>query len=431
MTEKKKNVVIIGSGITGLSAAAVLKNHKVNAKIYEKSDRPGGLCKSFCMHDEWYDIGGHCSFAKDPFVRNLLEHNVEFHSSLAEAANYKKGTWVRHPVQINLQPLDTKEKIRIIKDYIDRPHYDNIENYDQWLRMQYGNYFAENYPFYYTEKYWTVEPKMLETKWVGVRMYTPSIEEVLYGAFETDTPNVHYSNGIRYPLEGGFEQFLKEMETVADIEYNKELKQIVTNKKQLIFTDGSSCEYEHIIATAPLPEVVKAISEAPESVRKAAENLNHTSLVLVSLCIKGTTKIPVSAFYVYDKEFLPSRVYSTNAYSGKHDNYTALQAEVYFSKFKPMDMTLEEIEKKVIEQLIEMGVVDKEQVVESDVRYEKYANIIFTHDIYDNRDIVHEYLDKKDICYAGRFGEWDYLWSDQSILSGKRVAEEILKKHNK
>jgi hypothetical protein len=30
-----------------------------------------------------------------------------------------------------------------------------------------------------------------------------------------------------------------------------------------------------------------------------------------------------------------------------------------------------------------------------------------------------------DLETCGRFGEWGYLWMDQSILSGKQAAEEI------
>jgi hypothetical protein len=34
-------------------------------------------------------------------------------------------------------------------------------------------------------------------------------------------------------------------------------------------------------------------------------------------------------------------------------------------------------------------------------------------------------LKLNNIKYIGRFGEWDYLWSDQSLLSGKKVADQF------
>ena len=56
---------------------------------------------------------------------------------------------------------------------------------------------------------------------------------------------------------------------------------------------------------------------------------------------------------------------------------------------------------------------------------EKYANIIFTPDIYNNRECIHQLLKENHIHYAGRFGEWDYLWTDQSMISGKKAAYEV------
>ena len=64
-------------------------------------------------------------------------------------------------------------------------------------------------------------------------------------------------------------------------------------------------------------------------------------------------------------------------------------------------------------------------IVFTDIRTEKYANIMFTGEIYSARRIIHDFLDSLDIIYAGRFGEWDYLWTGQSIISGKKAAEKI------
>ncbi|GHU73728.1 hypothetical protein FACS189450_14030 [Spirochaetia bacterium] len=43
-----------------------------------------------------------------------------------------------------------------------------------------------------------------------------------------------------------------------------------------------------------------------------------------------------------------------------------------------------------------------------------------------NRDFVKAYLAGKGIDLIGRFGEWDYLWSDQGYMSGKDKANIIL-----
>ena len=422
----EKDIIIIGAGITGLAVSYYLKQAGIDSIIYEGDSRPGGLSKSFSIGDYYFDYGGHCTFTKDKEVQGILETGVDCHSSIAIGYNYKKGKWIKHPVQNNLYCLSSDEKIAVLEDFINKPHYDQIKDYQEWLQEAYGEYYTNNYPALYTRKYWTVEPGMLETKWVGPRMYQSNLHEVLKGAFELDTPNVHYSNGIRYPKNGGFELLLRNMIDKSEIQYNKLVVKIDPGNKTILFSDGTGVKYHTVISTIPLPEYKYILPDVNDVQKNAMDCLNHTSLTLVSLGLKKVGDIPATTFYIYDEDILPSRVYSTSAMSGKGMEHISLQAEVYSSKFKPLKVSMEEVKEWTIRQLIEMHVFEEEDIEVSDVRYEKYANIIFTHDIYNNRACVHDLLKEKQIYYAGRFGEWDYLWTDQSMISGKKVAMQII-----
>lgn len=422
---EEKRIVIIGAGIAGLAASYYLKQAGIESVIYEKDIRPGGLSKSFSIGEYYFDYGGHCTFTKDREIQKILETNVDCHQSTAIGYNYKKGHWIKHPVQNNLFCLPTKEKISILQDFITKPNQ-LPQNYYEWLLKTYGKYYTDNYPTLYTRKYWTVEPEMMETKWIGPRMYQSSLQEVLKGAFEMDTPEVHYSNGIRYPKNGGFELLLQNMIDTAKIICSKRVVKICPAHKTIEFQDGTSIKYQTLISTIPLPEYVNVLPEINESQKRAMECLNYTSLTLISLGLKKINNIPATTFYIYDEEILPSRVYSPSVMSGKGRENISLQAEFYSSKFKPSALAIEEIKERTIQQLIEIGIFEMGDIEVSDVRYEKYANIIFTPDIYENRSYVHKLLKENGIYYAGRFGDWDYLWTDQSMLSGKRVAQQII-----
>jgi hypothetical protein len=58
--------------------------------------------------------------------------------------------------------------------------------------------------------------------------------------------------------------------------------------------------------------------------------------------------------------------------------------------------------------------------------YLKYANIIFDLDRSAALKIVHGYLDEIGIYYCGRYGDWGYLWTDESFKSGEAAAEAAL-----
>jgi hypothetical protein len=56
----------------------------------------------------------------------------------------------------------------------------------------------------------------------------------------------------------------------------------------------------------------------------------------------------------------------------------------------------------------------------------RYANIIFDLDRAAALKTVHSYLDDLGIAYCGRYGDWGYMWTDESFKSGELAAERAL-----
>lgn len=162
--------------------------------------------------DFWFDNAVHLSFAPEEYVQNVFHSSSEPIRHIPVPMNYYKGAWLKHPAQNNLFPLNVKEKTLALKDMIDNPNpKDNLKNFEEWLRAQYGNYFTENFPMAYTRKYWTTEARNLSISWVGQRLYTPNLEEILEGAMTDDTPNTYYAQEMRYPKEGQYRSFLNHL----------------------------------------------------------------------------------------------------------------------------------------------------------------------------------------------------------------------------
>ena len=57
-----------------------------------------------------------------------------------------------------------------------------------------------------------------------------------------------------------------------------------------------------------------------------------------------------------------------------------------------------------------------------------YANVIFDLERTAALKTVHGYLDDIGIAYCGRYGDWGYMWTDESFISGERAAETALAK---
>lgn len=418
------NNVILGAGIAGISAAYHLKQKSENSVIFEKDNDWGGLCGFFEIDGFRFDRFVHFTFAKDEKIAELFAKSSPLYAHPPVSYNYWRGCWLKHPAQNNLAPLPIEEKVKIIDSFVNRPRKDvaEISDYAEWLRVQYGDYFAENFPFAYTRKYWGVEAKQLETKWVGNRLHVSPLPEVLRGAFAEQQENFYYTKFMNYPKKGGFRSIMNECRKGLDIRLNKKAVRIDTVAKQVEFADGTVENYDNLISSLPLPEIIKMISNVPENVQNAAKQLRWTCGYQVSLGFNRPDVAKYLWFYIYDEDVPPARVYSPNLKSPDNapEGCSSLQAEIFFANgAKVVDKNI--ILQKTVEKLKEICQFNDSDVVVKDIRFEPYANIIFTPKIYESRKVVREWLQARGIKTIGRFGEWDYLWSHQAFESGMKV----------
>ncbi|PAF41220.1 FAD-dependent oxidoreductase [Helicobacter sp. 11S03491-1] len=435
----KNKIAVLGAGIAGISAAYHLKQ-KLNDDeiiIFEKESSWGGLCGGFYLDSPkgkfWFDNCVHLSFSDDDYVNQIFLKSTPPIIHIPDMNNYYQGLWIKHPAQNNLYPLPIEEKINIIKDMVQNNNKkQNLKNFEEWLKAQYGNYFTEKFSSQYTQKYWTTHPKNLTTHWISNRLYTPGIEEILYGSMCEDTPNTYYIKEQKYPKCGQYRSFLKNLVKKCSIKYHHQVTKIDTKNKILYFKQKDPYQYNTLISSLPLPKIIKLFDPPPpSSIQKSGSKLCATSVAIISL---GFNKPDIAKrlwFYVYDSDIPFARVHSPSKKSPANapKNCSSLQVEIYFSKYR----SLEEITQKqtqeipnflvrdTIKNFIKMGICKQEDIIAKDFRILPYANVIFDKSLQLHRKKVLQYLKNSEIHSIGRFGKWDYLWSDQSFLSGKNL----------
>ena len=423
------NTVILGSGIAGISAGYHLKKKGISSIIFEKDNDWGGLCGNFTINGFRFDRFVHFSFAPDEYTQNIFEKSSPLTAHLPISYNYWQGYWLKHPAQNNLAVLPVQEKVKIIEDFIERPQKEAaaIQRYDEWLRVQYGNYFAENFPFRYTRKYWGREPQELETKWVGNRLHISPLREVLKGAFAEQKENFYYTQTMKYPQKGGFRSILNDCRKGLDIRFNKQVMGIDVQKKLISFSDGTKQAYTSLISTLPMPEIIKMLPKVPTDVLAAASQLKWTCGYQVSLGFRRADVAKHLWFYIYDEDVPPARVYSPNLKSPDNvpQGCSSLQAEIFFA-CDVAAPSADTILKNTIDKLQTICQFSKEDIAVQDIRFEPYANIIFTPEIYDARQQVLRWLKNAGIVSIGRFGKWDYLWTHQLFEDGQKTAKQLI-----
>jgi protoporphyrinogen oxidase len=106
----------------------------------------------------------------------------------------------------------------------------------------------------------------------------------------------------------------------------------------------------------------------------------------------------------------------------------SIQAEVYFSsKYRPLTKSPEDIIDSVIADLRRTKVLrESDTIVSRHSNLVRYANVIFDLDRAKALETVHGYLRDIGVDYCGRYGDWGYMWTDESYISGERAAEAAL-----
>jgi protoporphyrinogen oxidase len=435
----RKKVAILGTGMAALGAAHRLRGEDVNLTLFDEKEFYGGHTASVNTPSGFiFDHGPHVSFTKDERIQRLLADNVDgrYETIQYQVNNYWQGHWVTHPVQNNLHGLPVDLVTRIITEFADNGRQNAAAeppaNYEEWLIGSYGETFAQTFPMVYTEKYHTTPAANMTTDWIGPRMYRPSLEEVIRGALTKATANVHYVTHFRYPSHGGFESYLHRFVEGQRLQLGHKLVRLRPKQRLLQFANGTETDYEGLVSSIPLPDLIPMIEGVPDDVRDAAQRLACTSCVLVNIGVNRAHISDAHISYFYDPDIVFTRLSFPHKMSPHNvpEGGSSIQAEIYFSdKYKPLwNHDQAQLRDAVVADLIRCGLLNaSDQILCKESMILKYANIIFDHDRQASLERVHGYLDDVGIAYCGRYGDWGYMWTDESFKSGERAAESVLK----
>lgn len=426
--------MVLGSGMAAWGAADRLRAEGITPRLYDKNPFPGGHTATFENQGFYFDDGPHISFTSVERMRALFADAVdgEYEILRADVDNWYQGHWVVHPAIANLHGLPTELVARIIEDFVDvsaKPTPDVFANYHEWLLAAYGQTFADNFPAAYGRKYHTVDPRLMNTSWLGPRLYRADLGELLRGALAPSPGKQHYVDTFRYPKRNGFVEYLAKFHASAELHLEHQAVAIDPAERTVTFANGTVEGYERLVSSVPLPDLI-AMLPAPPDVADAAANLSCSQCVVVNFGVAREDLSPCHWRYVYDEDIRSVRLSFPHMFSPSTvpPGHGAVQVEVYYSdKYKPLDHHPDEEIEPVRQELLRMGILreDDTYVVE-EARYIPYANVIFDLDAGPCTETVHGYLADVGIERCGRYGDWAYIWTDESYLSGEAAVERLL-----
>lgn len=462
--------VIIGGGPTGLSAAYHLDQDTV---LLDKNPTLGGWCRSVEDRGFTFDYAGHIMFSNDPYVLKLYDKLLgeNQHWQHREAWVYSKNVYTRYPFQgalHGLPPAAIKDCIvgaiearygaprgdtTDAKNILAKPVQDccadgGVEvpeescttascqkpiepaNFEEFIYKVWGAGIAKHFAIPYNKKLWTVPLSDMDTSWLGGRVPLPDLGEIIEGALEPVGKPMGPNARFGYPLRGGFQALVQGFLPFIEgkVENDANVIQVVPSEHTVALADGRRFQYDHLISTMPLPELVRVIGdEAPEEVRLAAKGLKHISIRCVNLGIKRAN-ITEKHWIYYPEDSIFHRIF-VQGNASPHCNPPGgfgLTCEISYSPWKPLPIDGDALIKRCIDDCIKVGIIDgDDEVIVSNQVDMPYAYVVYDHARARNVSTVRAWLAQHDILLAGRYSEWEYYNSDHAFIAGKKAAEAV------
>lgn len=344
--KKEKNILIIGAGPAGLSAAHRLlsnnqnkkneKDTKYNILILEADTQVGGISKTVEHNGYRMDLGGHRFFSKNQEVNDFwnkimplqgepsyddiingrklelnpngpnpqLENNVFLKRQRVSRIFYKRK-FFDYPVSLKYSTLKNmgflstiKVGCGYLKSCVSKKDESNLENFyiNRFGKPLYSMFFED-----YTEKLWGRHPNNISADWGAQRVKGLSIKALLKNMMpkskkkkqEQETSLIEEFIYPKYGPGQFWEKVASEIEEMGGtIKYNCEVIKIIQENGKIstiVFKDENGNEKEvhadYFMSSMPLKDLVVNMNDVPQNINNIASKLPYRDFVTVGVLV--------------------------------------------------------------------------------------------------------------------------------------------------
>ncbi|HPS20092.1 MAG TPA: FAD-dependent oxidoreductase [Candidatus Omnitrophota bacterium] len=422
------NIGILGGGLSGLALRCFLE---ASPEILEKESECGGLCRSFRYDGFTFDQGGHIFFSKDQdimkFAGKVLGNNAGYRRRRNKV--YYDKRFVKYPFENGLAGLSRKDNLECLYYYLNNDN-PKPKNFREWIYYTFGDAIAEKYLIPYNEKIWKYDLKKMGLEWVE-RVPKPPAEDIIRSSMGVETEGyVHQLNYI-YPKRGGIQALTdslfmaKKDAIITEFKVEKILR---NGKKWVVCSGKEEREYDELISTIPVFDLIKALGDMPVKVATALKRLRYNS-VIVGMLGLDTDKMPDhTAVYCPAKDLPYHRVcYMSNfspknAPPGAFSMITEMTCKHGGTVWKTAD---KQLIREITGTLHREQMINKKHLVFGKIFRMKYGYIIYDKNYFKNMAVIKEYIKRKGIHITGRFAEFEYINMDEAIRRAEVLADRI------
>jgi protoporphyrinogen oxidase len=444
--DNSTQVVILGAGPAGLTAAYELSNLGVGCVVLEQDAVVGGLARTVEYKGFRFDIGGHRFYTKVSLVQQIWQEVLgdDFLTRKRLSRIYYKSRFFQYP----LEPFDAFRGLGAIEAFRcglsfvrsrlfpTSPEYD----FETWVSNRFGRRLFETFFKSYTEKVWGMNCREIAAEWASQRIQGLSLWSLLRDAvFHRPEKQIKtLIKEFQYPRLGPGMLWSRMRDIVeqrgVQVILNAPVESVQWQAEKVVSVQAGGKTYRgtQFISSIPIRELIgKLDPTAQPALLAAAGKFHYRDFIVVALMVRGRDLFPDTWIYVHDPAVTAGRVQNYGNWSPEmtpNPDLTCLGVEYFCNMsdaiWKAADEDLIALAKR---EMVQLGLVRAQDVVDGAVVRMPKAYPVYDGGYQDGLAAVRGFLaGVPNLQLVGRNGMHRYNNQDHSMLTAILAARNVV-----
>jgi protoporphyrinogen oxidase len=198
---------------------------------------------------------------------------------------------------------------------------------------------------------------------------------------------------------------------------------VVDWRRREVVAGGERIPYRALVASIPLPELLKRMPDLPPEIEACAARLRCTTLRYLNVASRA--KPPADWHWIYVPE-TKYPFYRVNVFSSAMPSMAPAGGASICVEMSDRGPIGEGALLASIEALVAAGALTSaEDVVFADRKEIQYAYVVFDDNYYPATRAIFSFLEANGIYPRGRYGAWTYNAMEDCVIAGREVAALI------
>lgn len=452
---KQDQVIVIGAGPAGLTAAYELTKQGFCPTVLEEADQVGGISRTVRYRGYRFDIGGHRFFSKVPLINDLWHEILgeEFLLRPRISRIFYNDHFFDYPLKASnaLAGLGLVESALVCFSYAQAKISPTLPetNFEDWVSNRFGRRLYRIFFKTYTEKVWGIPCSEISADWAAQRIKNLSLLEALRNAL-LGASRGRYGGEItslieqfHYPRFGPGMMWERCEDLVAGrggkTQRGIRVDRLRHRNGRVEAVVGRTLHGEHVeiegdsfISTMPLRDMIRALDpEPPLEVLRAAARLRYRDYLTVVLMVNREAVFPDNWLYVHSPEVKMGRIQNYKNWSPfmvPDSSRTSLGLE-YFLWDKDEEWVWPDTRliEAGIRECARLGLIEPHEVEDGTVVRAEKAYPVYDHEYQVQVETLRRYIGAfSNLQTIGRNGLHRYNNQDHSMLTGIYAARNLM-----